>query len=413
MRRTPAGIRWGAAACWFAVVGACGADEEGPIDRGPVEGTLEQADRVAWPGLDTAEGRVVPFVRNFANGRPTGYWFFGMDRRRTADVFWFCREGDDGCPLDEHRRLDWDRVIGQPLFSRIPGDSQYSHYWMVWVVWVPETFEPDSVTTIGTLFDEDALDRVRVEALVLDFAERGPQETIMHLPMVLAGTELEDNGGPMPDGSGDMIRVERHWGWRQGYRVHFFDFTPLEGVFPEAEDSESRPLMPTANIYVLWRSCEEDPRPAICDLPGHAFPDRRPVSERGLGQDVTGDGDTRDTNNVVGALQCEEGEPTEPAYSPAWAVWAVDVLDGTGLALIDTTGDERVSDVTSATRLRELVEAAVLSEPVPQGFDSTGSPLEEGDQALFNCPHPVPEGFVPFPCPARSPGPAGGASRAR
>ena len=107
-------------------VAACGDDASG-IDEelGPVdgdEGLVTFADRIDWPGIDRADGREIPFIRGFGEGGSAAYWFLGFASRRTADSFWFCREGDTECPLDANRRLNWDHLVGHPVFTRIrPG----------------------------------------------------------------------------------------------------------------------------------------------------------------------------------------------------------------------------------------------------------------------------------------------------
>jgi hypothetical protein len=74
-----------------------------------------------------------------------------------------------------------------------------------------------------------------------------------------------------------------------------------------------------ANIYIPWRRCEGDPT-GICLLPG-TIADRRPVSERGLGEDITNDGDAEDSNNTFAAAPCKQPmRASEPSYSALWAV---------------------------------------------------------------------------------------------
>ncbi len=385
----------------------CGPEEQESNvdeDRGPIETTLDFAERINWPGVDEASGRVIPFIRGFGNGRPAAYWFLGFASRETADSFWFCREGDEACPLDANQRLNWDALVGNPLFTRIPGRSGFSPFWQMWLVTVPADYEANSVKTTATL---DRLERegaLAVEPLILDFGELfgnyvGPQEVLLHCALVLAGSELENNGGEMPDDSGRMLRLESHIGWHEGFRVEFVDFSPSDGVFPEADDSEGRPLMPFANIYIHWRDCEGADPPPICDLPGHAYTDRRPVSERGLGEDITDDGDPNDTNNVVGSLPCELQTETENAYSPLWGVQSAFVPDTSTLSLMDTYADQALSDIMSADELLEAVDLGLIEEPEPQTEDTTGNPVPGNEgQIFFNCPNPVAADYVPFPC---------------
>ncbi len=397
MKRALLAFAIGAAAC-------TGTDSEGDPDRGPLADTLSPEERAEWPGLDQANGRLIPLVTAFGDDAPSAYWFLGFGARRTADAFFFCRKDDARCPLDEHRRLDWSAIVGHPLFSRAPGDPDFSPFWQMWIVRVPPTFTPDSVKTVATLDRLVGSGVLSVERHRLDFGDWfgetvGPAEVVLHCALVLPGTELEGNGGPTPDGRDSMLPLASRAGWFEGHSVDFFDFSASDGVFPAARDSQTRALMRTANLYVLWRSCAAEPRPAICDLPGFASPDRRPVSERGLGQDVTGDRDARDTNNVAGALPCSLRRPTERPYSPLWAPLAADLAPGADVPLIDTTGDQDLSDIRSVDALFEQVEAQRIAAPFVMEEDETGNPVPGNDGlVLFDCPVPVPVRFVPYPC---------------
>jgi hypothetical protein len=393
-----------------AAVGCGGSDSDVDEDRGIIDDSLDFADRVNWPGVDRANGREIPFIRGFGEGGPAAYWFLGFASRRTADSFWFCREGDSDCPLDANHRLNWNTLVGHPLFTRIPGQPEFSPFWQMWKVTVSADYEADAIKTTESLDRLQQEGVLTVEPLIIDFGTVfgeviGYQETILHCALVLTGTTLAENGELLPDNSGPMLRLEAQFGWHQGYRVEFIDFSPSDGVFAEATDSENRPLMRQANIYIQWRRCTEDPRPAICDIPGHAYTDRRPVSERGLGQDITGDGDDNDTNNTVGAVPCKAPlRAEETPYSPLWAVNNVYVEPtGAGMSLVDTTGDQLTSDVMGVVDMFAAVTRGDLSEPEKATEDSTGNPVPGNEgQLFFNCPNPVPASYVPYPCEANN-----------
>jgi len=372
-------------------------------DLGPIDATLTYADRVNWPGVELGDHREIPFIHGFSTGRPAGYWFLGFAPRRTADSFWFCREGDTECPLDSHHRLNWGHIVGHPIFMRIPGQPGFSPFWELWTVRVPADFEPDSVKTMETLHAMDLAGEVTVAPEITDFGTIfgttvGPTETLLHCALVLQGTLPEDIG-QMPDDSGPALIPEVRSGWHAGYRVDFVDFSRSDGVFPTAADSESRPLMPFANIYIMWRSCESDPRPYICDIPGYAVSTKRPVSEGGLGQDITDNRRTTDSNNTMGALICERRSPDELAYSPLWKVSAVPVHPGVDVGMIDTYHDATRSDVQSSEDIFAGVAAGDFSTPVPQTEDEAGNPVPGNDgQIFFNCPGPIGADKVPYPC---------------
>ena len=100
-------------------------------------------------------------------------------------------------------------------------------------------------------------------------------------------------------------------------------------------------------------------------------------------------------------MPCELDREEENPYSPLWGVQATTVPAGSILSLLDTTSDQNVSDITSADLLFEAVDSGDLLEPEPQTEDSTGNPVPGNDgQIFFNCPNPVADTFVPYPCSA-------------
>jgi len=380
---------------------ASGVDE----DLGPIDSIVTFSDRINWPGIDRGDGREIDFIRGFGEGIPAAYWFTGFAARTTADSFWFCREGDEQCPLTPHEELNWDTLVGNPLFSKRPGQEGFSPFWQMWIVRVPADYSANAIKTTTTLNEMADKGMVTVTPFRKDFGTRlgrdtpPGQEVIMHCALVLTGTTLAENGGMMPDGSGPMKVVKNHFGWHEGYKVEFVDFSTTDGMFPKAEDSQNRPLMPFAKIYIMWQHCEGADQPSICDIPLAAAQGERPISERGLGQDITGDGDVNDTNNTIGALPCRVPmRSKENVYSPLWAVNKVFVLDP-AISLVDKTGDQSISDSQSVTNIFDGVDAGKYSKPEKQTEDSSGNPVPGNQgQVFFNCPNPVPANYVPFPC---------------
>jgi hypothetical protein len=397
---------------WLAVIlGAmtisCGEPPpDADPDNGPIENILSFENRVSWPGSDQQTGRKILSLRGFAEQAAIGYWFFGFGAQRTDDVFFFCREGDTACPLDEHRRLAWDHLVGHPVFTRIPGDPEFSPFWQMWVVRVPEDYEPDTVKTIPTLDRLAQAGELRAERFILDFQTInnevvGPREVILHCALSLTGSELALKSLPQIDDlNASILTVPLKFGWFTGHRVEFFDFSVSEGVFPASAASESRAIMRMANVYITWRDCNDDPRPEICDVPGYAFGQERPVSERGLAQDFTGNRTAFDTNNVFGSSPCSLKRPsTELTYSPLWSPRKVIVSMQTDL--IDTYLDPTRSVIQSADDVFATVETGGARPPVIQMEDETGNPvLGNGGRVMFDCPFTVLEDFVPYPCEA-------------
>jgi len=362
----------------IAAAAACGDRAlEGDEDLGPVEQIVPFADRVSWPGIDRADLREVPLIHAFADQAPTDYWFLGYASPATSDSYWLCREDAPDCPLDAHRRIAWDHLVGGPIFAAIPGRPGYSPFSRMWKVTVGPSFDPDSAKSVETLqrLVESAV--VQLEPVTLAFGDPdGTAGALVHAPLVLTGTELADNGTVLADLETPMMPVARARGWYTGYRVELFDLTVAEGVFPSA--------MPAAPLYALWRDCSADPPPPRCEA---ATSDR--VVVRGP--------DPSDTNGVLAALP---SSAPGLRYSPLLAVEQVVVVperDG-DVVLVDDSGDPRRSDVTSVDDITRLVDAGSLTGPVPQRVDDSGNPLPGGaDRLYYDVATPVAETFVPYP----------------
>ncbi len=382
-----------------------------PSDGAPIETVLSEADRAAWPGVASDGKREVPAIDAFMNGVPVRIWFAGLATRLTADAFWFCREGDSACPLDGHQRVAWDRLVGLPMFSRIPGQDDYSPFWQTWVVRVPADYAPNEVTQLRQLDEAAAAGRVRVEGAVLDFGldvnKRyvGPREALLHCLLVLAGTTLAHNGDLLlPDPSLPFamhaLEVPLHEGWNEGHRVQLFDFSVSDGALAPVGD-DSRPSAPMAQIFINYRSCDAQPRPTICDLPYGGEGPWRPVSDRGLDADLDGDGTREVSNSIVAAWPCfNSGTLDDAPYSPLWQAVAMRIRPevDSQVKLVDTFHKGLKSNVRSIRDARALLDEGVYQPFDALAIDETGLPPPRGDAVLWNGPAQVPSDFVPHPC---------------
>ena len=238
-------------------------DQQTEVDLGPIEAVTDEVARTVWPGNVLPNGvRRVRLLNGFFDGEPSAYWFAGFASRLTADVFWFCREGDTACPFDDDGVIDRSRTVGDPVFARVPGEEGYSPFWLVWTVRVPEDYVADEIKSTHGIEQAVASGRVVVERHITDHGrDVGPDETIMHCLLVLEGTLLEGNGEELVGRPGVMSKkLEISTGWHKQYRVQVFDFTPNEGVFPPDTATESRALMPSADIFVFFRDCSTSRR---------------------------------------------------------------------------------------------------------------------------------------------------------
>ena len=357
---------------------------------GPIELTVDEVEATVWPGVEPAgEPRHVRLLNGFFDGEASAYWFAGFGSRRAADVFWFCREGDDACPLSADGVIDRDRTIGNPVFAVVPGDAAYSPFWLIWTVRVPADYEPDELKSVTGIEAAAQAGWVEVERAVFDHGgDIGPDAALMHCLIVLEGTELQGNGDDLVAQPGVPSRVvPLEPGWNRRYKLNFFDFTSNSGVFPPASDSESWPLMPTADIFVFFRDCIGGSTRDVCTQTGL---DLAAVSERGVELDLTDDGDRADNNNIIsGFPHAEPPHPLDRIYSPLWRVQqvVVNAEHDDDVFLFDDSGDQDITDVTTPTQMRELVELGWLRPPREISEMDAGNPIPGNDGVtFFNCP---------------------------
>ena len=359
-------------------------------DLGRIEQTVDEVAQTVWPGNVLENGdRHVRLLNGFFAGDPSAYWFAGFASRIAADIFWFCREGDDACPLDSTGAIDRDRAVGNPVLSTIPGEMDYSPFWLIWRLVVPHDYEPNALKSVHGIEQAEAGGDLRVELVVFDHGGSvGPDAAIMHCLLALDGTELQGNGEPTVEDPGTSALDEPlQEGWHKQYQLTFFDFTETDGVFPPAEDSETRPLMPFADIFVFFRDCEGGSTYDVCNS---TSAEAGAVSERGVELDLTADGDKADNNNIISGFPRTESEsPDDRIYSPLWRVQRVliDPAHDDDVVLIDSTVDQDESIAKAPSDVYELVELGWVGEPESLSEELAGNAIPGNDNTLFfNCP---------------------------
>lgn len=379
------------------LLAGCPAEEpRGEEDLGPIEQTIDPIVETVWPGVETTTGRHVRRVNGFHAGEPTAYWFAGFASRLAADVFWFCREGERDCPFAPDGSVDRTKTVGEPVFARIPGEVDYSPFWLAWVVYVPADYEPNEIKSVKGIEDAEAEGRVRTEPVIFDHGGSvGPREALMHCLLVLEGTELEGNGQEIPIGRGagtPSMELPVRKGWHKQYSLNFFEFNDGEGVFPPDPASESVPLFPHADIFVYFRDCEGGSTAASC---GSTSSEQGAVSERGVEVDLTGDGDKADNNNIIsGFPRTPVADPEfDKPYSPLWRVQRVMIPPENDelVRLIDSTSDQDDTIARSTADVRDLIEQGLTHEAEPLTEEFAGNQILGNDGLLFfNCPSQVP-----------------------
>ena len=365
-------------------------------DLGPLDAVVDDKARAIWPGRVEPDGsRIVRRINGFVDGAQVGCWLFGLSSRLTADAFVFCREGDALCPFDALGHAQWQRMVGDPVFARMPGEAGYSPYWLVWVVRVPAGYAAGDLKSQEGIKNAAAASQVVLEQEVFDHGGAiGPGPAVMHCALVLAGTTLDGANGDIAGQPGVKLRnIDDRQGWHKQYRVHFYDFSASEGVGPADATSQSRPLMIVSDVLVLQRDCTGGSNSPLCATSG---PVRGWVSELDADSDFTHDGDKSDTNHVF--LSTPFHAPADPldanrAYSPLWRVSTarVPASHDKAVALIDSTADQGQSAVKSIADLRALVAQGLLTEPEPLTEAQTGVVLPGNDgQVYLSCPVQVP-----------------------
>lgn len=238
-------------------------------------------------------GRVVPLVNGFAAGAPTRTWDFGPAPTFAAPLFVLAARGSDG---------ELAPIAHNTIVEAIPGDPGYSPFWAVFFVEITDAYAGERLTSFEAI--GSAVTAGLVEPPIA-------MAVAVNCPAVAPDVVLELGGGaaPLPPPSNFYYR---------GRTVTYYDLGPM----PIGMD---RVTVPESRRYVLRREGEE------------------PLSEPIRNIDIVGDGDLADTNDIY------ERAATDAARSPLCRT--VDVAVTSAMASIDTSGDDAVADLQSASQL--------------------------------------------------------------
>ncbi len=272
------------------------------LPAGTVLPSLDE-DPVLGPQIEAADGfeGTIPLLTGFAGGRPVRWWDFGPAPDHAAPLYVLVRRGTDGNLAP----------IGHPaIVGRIPGDEGYTPFWALTFVEVTAAYADQVIPSVAAM----------QEARELGLLERPDgQDLNVNCPIVAADVRLEVGEGRAPIAPPGTFYYE-------GRAGRYFEFGPT----PLAEDGVSVPI---GELYVVRREGGE------------------PLSEPERRVDMTGDGDLRDTNDVFG-----------DAVTPLLRVVSVTVKSGT--KLVDTSGDQEISDVNARADLFDDAGGAVAATVV-------------------------------------------------
>jgi hypothetical protein len=241
---------------------------------------------------------VLPLVSAFANGQPVHVWDFGIAPRFAAPLLMLMRR-------DQTQTLT--PVAHPRIADALPGDRGYSPFWALFVVEVTDRYAGEQLTSLEAV--DEAIDRGL--ALPPVATENG-----VNFPVIAGDARIAVGGDQQPIGPNGEIYV-------RGLRVRHYDLGPVPLT--------DKVRVPEAVRYVLHRSGEE------------------PLSEPSRGVDMTGDGDTLDTNDVY--------TTTSPLARTVRVTIAADTLS------IDSSRNEAIADLRTATQLFDPmpVDATVIA----------------------------------------------------
>lgn len=278
---------------------------------------IDEADAVA---------RVVLPISGFTEGAPVRYWDFGLvPSAGTMPMYFLCRRRGAACRPIEH----------PPIAEHLPGENGYSHFGRVFEVEVTDAWAGEVIPS-----------RSAIDDAVRDGLVRAPVSThrYAHCPIVHPDVRVA-----LGDGSEEAPEPI----YVRAMEAHCVAFWRTHGTRELADVDEGALLI--RNVYALFREG-----------------DAMPISEIVRDVDLTHDGDTRDTNNVLGV-----GHGLE--YTPLWR--AVRVTVASDYASIDTAMDETMASYRAATDMFTIDAATYEIAPIAGRVVSF-----EVTDTLIDCP---------------------------
>ncbi len=309
---------------------SCG--DDGPTAYQPA-GSVVPALEDAAPELaamvaeaDQVEG-TRPVFNGFVDGEPVGYWTIGTSSATPQRVGVLCRETDGTCVPESH----------PIVLETLPGEAGYSHFAKVTEVHVTEDYAGEVMPSFEAIDD----------AVADGLATLEERNAYINCPVVAPDIRVE-----MPD-SPPLAPIEAYV---RGMTVSCMLFDGGSGRLGLGERGTEMGEVLVRNVYVLTREGEE-----------------MPLMEAARMEDITGDGDAVDSNNIFGAAL------PDVDYTPLWRMVAVTVPSD--YASIDTASDQTMADYTRDSDMFTIDELTYEIAPI----DGQVVSYEETDM-LINCP---------------------------
>lgn len=262
----------------LAVIALAIASCKKPVSEKPIARDINTAEKVAVDRFSSTSGHL--FLRTATNGLPasnapinmdlapfitvgltpgglsTEYYNFDVQPIVPEDIYVFFRSGAS-TPLAGQNNV----------IPTIPGDPGYNDFWIVNKVIVPETYVPNSLTS--------------VEEILTSGFEIQKTDIIVNCPVVPFGSTKSK---PLGGGSQSLT-----FGWYRNMAVAYFNFDE------KALTATSNGLVPYSTIYVMFNDNTLGPVSGF-------------KTETGTVQ----------THNVL------ETSPANAEYSPLWNVVVLD-----------------------------------------------------------------------------------------
>ena len=269
-----------------------------------VESIFDDPDLAMQVAENDGVDDVVPLLSGFAGGDPIKYWDFGEAPRFAAPIVVLYRGDLEG---------EWEFAAKVPgttapfsIIDSIPGDPGYTPFWSVFFFKVTSAYQGEVIPSFAAIEEAVELGLLEAEPLQVGAYANCP---VLHRDVRLE-VGLDDDGDDSDGGNDGLLApIPTYY---QGMVAAYYDFANVVG-------HGLRPLEGGVNVPMGHRFVLARPgQPALSEM-------RRRI-------DITGDGDTRDSNDIF------RGPLADLGYTPLRESWIVTVPET--YYSIDSSGDE-------------------------------------------------------------------------
>jgi len=289
----------------------------------------EMAEQVADnDGVDN----VIPMLSGFAGGQPMRFWDFGEAPQNAAPIFALYRGDLMG---------EWSFASDINIIDSIPGDDNYTPFWSIFLFEVTDDYQDEVIPSFAAIEEAIELGLLKPEPTQIEAYSNCP---VVHRDVRLM-VGLDENGDDDDGGEdGFLAPIPVYY---QGKMATYYDFA--RNPIHHERALEDGINVPISHQFILAR-------------PGEPL-----LSEVRRGVDMTGDGDTRDTNNIFPDSLAED------SYTPLRHSWRVTVP--ATYNSIDSSQDELVADFAGFTDLFTADDPLVAKDGNVLAYEDDGPAL--------------------------------------